>query len=318
MNDKAKIDALRAALEDAKGWFDLFDQQMQRTRIDDALALTADASEQAPDDPMDWPLPCDVTVGHGTIGKGCALRTLVARMKVLYDMAQAALPPVSPEFRVMFPTAPAAPVADTGAVEALRAALRSVNAVAIERGDKFGACDQIDNDGQPYQSAWFADLLKGVPTAPASPSPTADSAAGWLPVETAPKDGTDVLLYLGAPWNKVEKAYWFPLWENWQRSDDIPDPVRDEYCGIGSGIPTHWQPLPPAPSVPAIPRTTTDSAADARDAARWSYIAEHATSHGGGKGFMITCWVPVDHEDMGCGIDAAIASMRPTTEKEGA
>jgi hypothetical protein len=52
-------------------------------------------------------------------------------------------------------------------VESLRAALRSVNAVAIERGDKYGACDQIDNAGGPYQSAWFAKLL-------------ADQAAGAL------------------------------------------------------------------------------------------------------------------------------------------
>lgn len=40
-----------------------------------------------PTDPMDWPLPCDVTVGHGTMRKGVKLRTLVARMKVLYEMA---------------------------------------------------------------------------------------------------------------------------------------------------------------------------------------------------------------------------------------
>lgn len=39
------------------------------------------------DDPMDTPLPCDVKVGHGTIRKGVKLRTLVARMKVLYEMA---------------------------------------------------------------------------------------------------------------------------------------------------------------------------------------------------------------------------------------
>jgi uncharacterized protein (DUF2336 family) len=45
-------------------------------------------------------------------------------------------------------------------LEALRAALRSVNAVAIERGDKDGVCDQIDNDGEPYQSEWLANLLK--------------------------------------------------------------------------------------------------------------------------------------------------------------
>jgi hypothetical protein len=38
--------------------------------------------------PMDTPLPCDVKVGHVTIRKGVALRTLVMRMQVLYDMAQ--------------------------------------------------------------------------------------------------------------------------------------------------------------------------------------------------------------------------------------
>lgn len=42
---------------------------------------------EVPDDPMDWRLPCSVTVGHGTIGKGCKLRTLVMRMQVLYEMA---------------------------------------------------------------------------------------------------------------------------------------------------------------------------------------------------------------------------------------
>ncbi len=36
---------------------------------------------------MDWPLPCDVTVGHGTMRKGVTLRTLVNRMKTLYEMA---------------------------------------------------------------------------------------------------------------------------------------------------------------------------------------------------------------------------------------
>ncbi len=40
-----------------------------------------------PKDPMDWPLPCDVTVGGGTMHKGVKLRTLVLRMKVLYKMA---------------------------------------------------------------------------------------------------------------------------------------------------------------------------------------------------------------------------------------
>ncbi len=44
-------------------------------------------AQPVPADPMDWPLPCDVTVGHRTMAKGVALRTLVLRMKVLYEMA---------------------------------------------------------------------------------------------------------------------------------------------------------------------------------------------------------------------------------------
>lgn len=45
------------------------------------------AASATPAEPMDWPLPCDVTVGHGTMRKGVALRTLVLRMKTLYEMA---------------------------------------------------------------------------------------------------------------------------------------------------------------------------------------------------------------------------------------
>lgn len=45
------------------------------------------APSPAPVDPMDWPLPCDVTVGHGTMCKGVPLSTLVLRMKLLYEMA---------------------------------------------------------------------------------------------------------------------------------------------------------------------------------------------------------------------------------------
>jgi|GEM_PF-3501180 len=52
-----------------------------------ALVAPQPSANTAPADPMDWPLPCDVKVGHGTMRKGVALRTLVARMKVLYEMA---------------------------------------------------------------------------------------------------------------------------------------------------------------------------------------------------------------------------------------
>jgi hypothetical protein len=46
---------------------------------------------------------------------------------------------------------------------------------------------------------------------------------------------------------------------------------------------------------------------NAQGAARFDYIEDHGSTRGGGNGFTITCFVPADHEDMGCGIDAAIA-----------
>lgn len=56
------------------------------------------------------------------------------------------------------------------------------------------------------------------------------------------------------------------------------------------------------------------------EAARYRYIEEHANTKGGGNGFTITCFVPVDHEDIGCGIDAAISlatKNAPATTEEG-
>jgi hypothetical protein len=81
--------------------------------------------------------------------------------------------------------------------------------------------------------------------------PSTPAVPGWLPIETAPKDGTEVLLYLPAPWDEVRVAHWFAPWSNWQERDD-PNPSRDEYVGIGSELPTHWQPLPAAPQPPKV------------------------------------------------------------------
>lgn len=42
--------------------------------------------------------------------------------------------------------------------------------------------------------------------------------------------------------------------------------------------------------------------------ARFEYIEEHATTSGGGNGFTVSFFVPVDCENIGCGIDAAIGA----------
>jgi hypothetical protein len=57
-----------------------------QSQIDGSLPKLREALVQ-PADPLDTPLPCDVTVGHGTHRRGTKLRSLVTRMKVLYEMA---------------------------------------------------------------------------------------------------------------------------------------------------------------------------------------------------------------------------------------
>lgn len=56
--------------------------------VADAIREVADEMERERNDPLDTPLPCDITVGHVTIKRGVPLRTLVTRMQVLYDMAR--------------------------------------------------------------------------------------------------------------------------------------------------------------------------------------------------------------------------------------
>lgn len=58
----------------------------------EAASIDTPASPAVPADPMDWPLPCDVAVGAGTIKAGCKLRTLVSRMTMLHEAAMRVRP----------------------------------------------------------------------------------------------------------------------------------------------------------------------------------------------------------------------------------
>lgn len=60
---------------------------MATGRFERTKAHTEVGAAGSPPDPLDTPLPCDITVGHGTMRKGVKLRTLVHRMKVLYQLA---------------------------------------------------------------------------------------------------------------------------------------------------------------------------------------------------------------------------------------
>lgn len=63
----------------------------------------------------------------------------------------------------------------------------------------------------------------------------------WQPIETAPKDGRDVLLCRldddGSYW--METATW------WVRAWAVVGAIREPY--VIEFEPTHWMPLPPPP-----------------------------------------------------------------------
>lgn len=80
---------------------------------------------------------------------------------------------------------------------------------------------------------------------------------GWQPIESAPKDGTRVLLTDGA---SVEAGCFAPS----IHGDDFPWAFVDDYSGVDTTCDgavgvlanawkaqsvTHWQPLPPPPAI---------------------------------------------------------------------
>ena len=64
----------------------------------------------------------------------------------------------------------------------------------------------------------------------------AATASQWQPIETAPKDGTDVVVYLANNRPPIVAGY-FKETNEWLAYDEPMNTV----------FPTHWMPLPPAP-----------------------------------------------------------------------
>ncbi len=74
---------------------------------------------------------------------------------------------------------------------------------------------------------------------------------GWQPIETAPRDGTRVLIYQpNAPRQNVMEAYWAMPYEDAPEEQcwwNTPDGISGRGYTILSEAVTHWQPLPPPP-----------------------------------------------------------------------
>jgi len=75
----------------------------------------------------------------------------------------------------------------------------------------------------------------------------AEAGDGWMPIETAPKDGTRVLLYPGgaftARWSEECQFGQFKTAPGWQIFE-----CEDPYYSVAEDEPTHWRPLPAPPA----------------------------------------------------------------------
>lgn len=92
----------------------------------------------------------------------------------------------------------------------------------------------------------------------ASPAPAVVDNAGWRPIESASNDGTEILLFTSHRRDDFCDAFDAVQIGYWDKGNIGPGvhPVFHREPGWHLqkiGIPTHWQPLPSAPSQDAPP-----------------------------------------------------------------
>lgn len=70
------------------------------------------------------------------------------------------------------------------------------------------------------------------------------AAEAWRPMATAPKDGTEILLWLRAPYSRVEALCWRDLVGGWLPVEINP---KDAEGMCGAEVPVGWMPMPAGP-----------------------------------------------------------------------
>lgn len=117
---------------------------------------------------------------------------------------------------------------------------------SIDTPEFISLLDSYAKDGTRGYNYWYRAIISYID------GRTAGAAPSWQPIETAPKDGSAVLLSRpdsGGSWiGKYEPVYqsgyrpdnpWFSLMLN---RDYLSKPLK-------SSAPTHWMPLPAAPQM---------------------------------------------------------------------
>lgn len=93
------VDALAQIIREVDGRHDLGAGALAEKIVEALLrtpakeAVTPAAHTDTEGDPLDTPLPCEITIGATTFGKGVKLRTLVTRARRDYELIRATMTP---------------------------------------------------------------------------------------------------------------------------------------------------------------------------------------------------------------------------------
>lgn len=115
-------------------------------------------------------------------------------------------------------------------------AARGVIADLCDRRDIKHSFGGVDEDVRVDLVETLADIIRG-----AAPTPP---TAGWMPIETAPKDGTTVWLYVNCQgWDVIGSGRWV---ETFGITGWIAQGITDPPGNLGLANPSHWK-LPTYP-----------------------------------------------------------------------
>jgi hypothetical protein len=69
----------------------------------------------------------------------------------------------------------------------------------------------------------------------------------WRPIETAPKDGTEILVRTIEPHRELGQQPWRVKWAPWRAPDDLQWVNAERHSTAYSPYFLEWQPLPEPP-----------------------------------------------------------------------
>lgn len=226
--------AANPSIEDSEMTQDTRSQSQPGYDGERAASVGAEPSAGTETDPLDVPLHCDIRINHIVYRKGVKLRTLVNAATRWHSMLSASPPSPPAVWSGEDSLSLSQPCGD--GPQPVLPPVAEPSAAATRRVFKaLGPyiCEMSEEEALEEIQAAILDIER-----PAT-GRRWDPSAAWRPIETAPRDGTVVLVWKepGFRTAPICAAFW---------CDDVDALVSAEDRSRVWKT-THWQPLPEAP-----------------------------------------------------------------------